>query len=65
VALRLTSDQPVRASPLQLSFDAKLLEAVAVRPEGSSATQLYLPRQSRRSIFVARPDGRRGADANS
>jgi len=35
VALKLTSDQPVRASPLQLSFDAKLLEAVAVRPGGS------------------------------
>jgi hypothetical protein len=34
VALKLTSDQPVRASPLQLSFDAKLLEAVAVRPGG-------------------------------
>jgi len=34
VALKLTSDQPVRSSPLQLSFDAKLLEAVAVRPGG-------------------------------
>ena len=34
VALKLTSDQPVRASPLQLSYDAKLLEAVAVRPGG-------------------------------
>ena len=34
VALKLTTDQPVRASPLQLSFDAKLLEAVAVRPGG-------------------------------
>jgi cohesin domain-containing protein len=34
VSLKLTSDQPVRASPMQLSFDAKLLEAVSVRPGG-------------------------------
>lgn len=34
VALKLTSDQPVRALPLQLSFDAQLLEPVAVRPGG-------------------------------
>jgi cohesin domain-containing protein len=31
VALKITSDQPVRGSPLQLSYDAKLLEAVSVR----------------------------------
>jgi hypothetical protein len=32
VALRVTSERPVRASPLSLSFDAKLLEPVNVRP---------------------------------
>ena len=32
VALKLTSGQPVRALPMQLNYDAKLLEAVAVRP---------------------------------
>ena len=31
VALKITSHQPVRGSPVQLSFDAKLLEPVAVR----------------------------------
>ena len=34
VALKLTSHQPVRATPLQLSYDDKLLEPVAVRPGG-------------------------------
>lgn len=32
VTLKLTSAQPVRALPLQVSYDAKLLEAIAVRP---------------------------------
>src|SRR5919198_1060406 len=32
VILKLTSAQPVRALPLQLDYDAKLLEPVAVRP---------------------------------
>jgi len=32
VTLKLTSAQPVRALPLQLDYDAKLLEPVAVRP---------------------------------
>lgn len=31
VALKLTSNEPLRASPLQLSFDASLLEPVEVR----------------------------------
>jgi hypothetical protein len=31
VALKITSDRPVRGSPLQLSYDAKLLEPVSVR----------------------------------
>ena len=32
VALKLTSTEPVHALPLQLTYDAKLLEPVAVRP---------------------------------
>jgi len=32
VTLKVTSAQPVRALPLQLDYDAKLLEPVAVRP---------------------------------
>jgi cohesin domain-containing protein len=32
VALKLTSAEPVRASPMQVHFDAKLLEPVSVRP---------------------------------
>jgi len=32
VALKLTSTQPGRALPMQLNYDAKLLEPVAVRP---------------------------------
>lgn len=32
VALRVTSAQPVRASPMQLKFDPSLLETVAVKP---------------------------------
>ena len=34
VALKVTSDQPVRSSPLQVSYDAALLEPVGVRPGG-------------------------------
>ncbi len=32
VALRVTSDQPVRASPMQFRFDPSLLASVAVKP---------------------------------
>jgi len=57
VALKLTSDQPVRASPLQLSFDAKLLEAVAVRPGGFFSDGSFTYRVNPGgSIFVARPE---------
>jgi len=53
VALKLTSDQPVRASPLQLSFDAKLLEPVAVRPGGFFADGSFTYRVNPGgSIFV-------------
>jgi cohesin domain-containing protein len=34
VTLKLTSAQPVRALPLQVSYDAKLVEPIAVRPGG-------------------------------
>ena len=34
VALKVTSDQPVRASPLQVRYDAALLEPVGVRAGG-------------------------------
>jgi hypothetical protein len=34
VALKITADKLVRGSPLQLSYDAKLLEPVAVRAGG-------------------------------
>jgi len=65
VALKLTSDQPVRASPLQLSFDAKLLEAVAVRPGGSFSDGSFSYRVNPGgSIFVgASGTGRVAADA--
>ena len=41
VRLKVTSAQPVRASPLQLSFDAKLLEPVNVRAGGFFADGMF------------------------
>jgi hypothetical protein len=32
LALKVTSDEPLRSAPLRVSYDAQLLEAVAVRP---------------------------------
>jgi hypothetical protein len=66
VALKLTSDQPVRASPLQLSFDAKLLEPVAVRPGGFFADGRFTYRvHPGGSIFVgASGTGGVAADAD-
>jgi hypothetical protein len=53
VALKVTSAQPVRASPLQLGFDAKLLEPVDVRAGGFFADGLFSYRVNRAgSIFV-------------
>ena len=53
MALKLTSDQPVRALPLQLSFDAKLLEPVAVRPGSFFADRRFSYRVNPGgSIFV-------------
>ena len=58
VTLKLTSMQPVRALPLQLSYDAKLLEPVAVRPGGLFADGRFTYRVNPGgSIFV-------GASAN-
>lgn len=53
VALKVTSAQPVRASPLQLGFDAKLLEPVGVRAGGFFADGMFSYRVNRAgSIFV-------------
>jgi hypothetical protein len=65
VALRVTSERPVRASPLQLSFDAKLLEPVGVKPgdffSGGSFSYRINPAGS---IFVgALSPGAAAADA--
>ena len=66
VALKLTSAQPVRAMPLQLSFDAKRLEPLAVRAgdlfPGGSFTYRVNPSGS---IFVgASGSGRTAIDTN-
>lgn len=41
VALKVTSDQAVRSAPLQLTFDAQLLEAVDVRRGGFFADGIF------------------------
>lgn len=41
VALKVTSDQAVRSAPLQLSFDAQLLEALDVRRGGFFADGIF------------------------
>jgi hypothetical protein len=41
VRLKVTSAQPVRASPLQLSFDAKLLQPINVRAGGFFADGMF------------------------
>ncbi len=41
VALKVTSDQAVRSAPLQLSFDAKLVEPVEVRRGGFFADGIF------------------------
>jgi hypothetical protein len=66
VTLKVTSDEPLRASPLQVSFDAQLLEAVAVRPGkffGADASFSYRVNPSG-SIFIgASGQGGVAADA--
>jgi hypothetical protein len=66
VTLKVTSEEPLRASPLQVSFDAQLLEAVAVRPGrffGADASFSYRV-NPQGSIFVgASGQGGVAADA--
>ena len=52
VALKITSDRPVRGSPLQLSYDAKVLEPVAVRAGEFYAQGSFTYRVNPGSIFV-------------
>ena len=52
VALKITSDRAVRGSPLQLSYDAKLLEPVAVRAGEFFAQGSFTYRVNPGSIFV-------------
>jgi hypothetical protein len=52
VALKITSDRPVRSSPLQLSYDAKVLEPVAVRAGEFYAEGSFTYRVNPGSIFV-------------
>ncbi len=51
VALRVTSEQPVRASPMQFKFDPKLLETVAVKPGG------FFGKSDRNFSYRVNPDG--------
>ncbi len=51
VALRMTSEQPVRASPMQFKFDPSLLETVAVKPGR------YFGQGDRNFSYRVNPDG--------
>src|SRR5262245_23277011 len=51
VALRVTSEQPVRASPMQLKFDPSVLETVAVKPGR------FFGRSEKNFIYRVNPDG--------
>ncbi|HZM33158.1 MAG TPA: cohesin domain-containing protein [Burkholderiales bacterium] len=66
VVLRVTSPQPLRSSPLQLSYDAKLLEPVSVRPGGFFADGMFSYRlNAGGSIFIgAAGKGAVAADAD-
>jgi len=66
VALKVTSGQALRAVPLQLSFDAALLEPLGVRPGGLFAGGLFSYRiNPAGSIFVgASGKGAVAADAD-
>ena len=52
VALRVDSDQPISASPMQLRFDPAVLESVAVRPG-----KLYASEAGRGFTYRVNPDG--------
>lgn len=66
VALKLTSPQPVRALPMQLSYDAKRLEPLAVRAGDLFPGGNFTYRVNKSgSIFVgASGSGRTAADTN-
>ena len=51
VALHVTSDEPVSASPMQFKFDPKLLETVAVKPGR------FFDRGDRKFSFRVSPEG--------
>jgi hypothetical protein len=58
VSLKLTSEEPVLASPLQLTYDAKMLEPVAVRAGGFLAEGSFTYRVNPGgSIFVGAAAG--------
>ena len=60
VALHVTSEEPVRAPPLQVSFDAALLEPVAVRPGKLFGAEGFAYRVSADgSIFVGASGSKR------
>jgi hypothetical protein len=61
VALRVTSEAPLRASPLEVSFDAELLEPVSVRA-GALFVEGFAYRTGSDGTIVVGPSGRqRGA----
>jgi len=60
VAVHVTSEQPVASSPMQLKFDPKLLETVAVKPgrffeKGSESFSVRVSPEG--SIFVGAKNG--------
>jgi hypothetical protein len=62
VALKVTSPQPVSALPMQLSFDAKRLEPIAVRPGELFADGKFTYRMNASgSIFVGASGAGRAA----
>jgi hypothetical protein len=64
VSLKITSDQAVRSSPLQLSYDAKVLEPVAVRAGEFYAEGSFTYRVNPGSIFVG-ASGKGGVPADA
>jgi hypothetical protein len=57
VALRVTSDEPLRVSPLEVSFDVELLEPVSVRA-GKLFVEGFAYRTGSDGTIVAGPSGR-------
>jgi hypothetical protein len=62
VALRVTSGEPLRASPLQVNFDAEVLEPIAVRPGTLFAEGFAYRVGAEGSIFIGASG--RGRTAN-